>query len=49
MLSVHANIITLDETIFYAFSGGQESDHSTIRLKHVNPSKGKERIEIYVT
>ena len=28
--SVHADIIMLDETIFYAFSGGQESDHGTI-------------------
>ncbi|MES2769928.1 MAG: alanyl-tRNA editing protein [Bdellovibrionota bacterium] len=28
--SVNGNIITLNETIFYAFSGGQESDAGTI-------------------
>lgn len=28
--SVDGNIIRLNETIFYAFSGGQESDHGTI-------------------
>lgn len=28
--TVQGNQITLDETIFYAFSGGQESDHGTI-------------------
>lgn len=28
--SVDGNIITLDETVFYAFSGGQESDSGTI-------------------
>ena len=28
--SVKGSIVTLDETIFYAFSGGQESDYGTI-------------------
>lgn len=28
--SVNGNQITVNETIFYAFSGGQESDHGTI-------------------
>jgi len=28
--SVNGNVITLDKTIFYAFSGGQESDQGTI-------------------
>jgi len=28
--SVHGAEITLDSTIFFAFSGGQESDHGTI-------------------
>ncbi|MEI6289705.1 MAG: alanyl-tRNA editing protein [Chloroflexota bacterium] len=28
--SVSGSIVTLKETIFYAFSGGQESDHGTI-------------------
>lgn len=28
--TVHGNKITLDETIFYALSGGQESDSGTI-------------------
>lgn len=28
--TVHGNQITVAETIFYAFSGGQESDHGTI-------------------
>ena len=30
--SVHGDIITLSETIFYAFSGGQESDAGTIDI-----------------
>ena len=28
--SVHGAEITLDSTIFFVFSGGQESDHGTI-------------------
>lgn len=28
--SVNGNQITVNETIFYAFSGGQESDYGTI-------------------
>ena len=28
--SVHGDEITLDSTIFFAFSGGQESDQGTI-------------------
>ena len=30
--TVKGNQITVKETIFYAFSGGQESDHGTIKL-----------------
>lgn len=30
IMSVHGSTITLDKTIFYAFSGGQESDSGTI-------------------
>jgi Ser-tRNA(Ala) deacylase AlaX len=29
--TVHGNVITLDKTIFYPFSGGQESDQGTIQ------------------
>lgn len=50
------NDITLDRTIFYALSGGQESDRAlpgiekigTVTLKRKNPGKGKARIEIRV-
>jgi Ser-tRNA(Ala) deacylase AlaX len=33
--TIHGNDITLKETIFYAFSGAQESDAGTIANKHV--------------
>ena len=33
--SVTGNNVTVNETIFYAFSGGQESDHGTIGNKRV--------------
>ncbi len=37
--SVHGDIITLNETIFYAFSGGQESDAGTIDIYPVLEAK----------
>ena len=46
--TVHGNQITLSETIFYAFSGGQESDTGTIGGYDVLNAK-KEGIEIYYT
>src|SRR5260221_5804983 len=33
--SVEGAVITVAETIFYAFSGGQESDHGTIGNRNV--------------
>jgi alanyl-tRNA synthetase len=47
---VKDNEITVAETIYYAFSGGQESDHGTIRNHRVLEARmeGKERIEICV-
>lgn len=44
--SVNENIITLKETIFYAFSGGQESDYGTINGQPVLEAK-KEDKEIF--
>ena len=46
-----ADEVTLASTIFFAFSGGQESDRGTIgnlTLKRRNVGRGKERIEIYL-
>jgi len=42
--SVNGSIVTLDETIFSAFSGGQESDHGTIAGRPVLEARkvGKE-------
>jgi len=42
------NIITLKDTIFYAFSGGQESDHGTIGGHKVLEAK-KDNKEIFYT
>ena len=37
---INGNIIMLDQTIFYAFSGGQESDSGTINgIKVINATK----------
>ena len=33
--SVNGNVITVKDTIFYAFSGGQESDEGTFNGKQV--------------
>lgn len=46
--SVNGNKITLKETIFYAFSGGQESDHGTIGAYPVLEAK-KEGKNIFYT
>jgi alanyl-tRNA synthetase len=46
--TVYANQITLSETIFYAFSGGQESDAGTINGYQVLKAQ-KEGMEIYYT
>ncbi len=46
--TVHENKITLDETIFYAFSGGQESDSGTICGYPVLKAQ-KEEKEIFYT
>lgn len=45
---IHGNQITLTETIFYAFSGGQESDAGTIGGYQVLKAK-KNGMEIYYT
>ena len=39
--------ITVEQTIFYAFSGGQESDHGTIGNKPVLQARKEEREIIY--
>ncbi|HAX90891.1 MAG TPA: alanyl-tRNA editing protein [Rhodospirillaceae bacterium] len=46
--NVNGAEITLDETIFYAFSGGQESDHGTIGGHNVLCAR-KEGLEIIYT
>ncbi len=46
--TIHGNIITLDETIFYALSGGQESDSGTIGGYPVLKAQ-KEEKEIFYT
>jgi len=45
---VDGNDVTVAETIFYAFSGGQESDHGTIAGKPVLKAR-KEGKEIFYT
>jgi Ser-tRNA(Ala) deacylase AlaX len=44
--SIDGNQITVNETIFYAFSGGQESDHGTIAGYQVLEAK-KQNKEIF--
>lgn len=46
--SVNGDVVTLDQTIFYAFSGGQQSDSGTIEGLTVLEAK-KENFEIYYT
>lgn len=46
--SVQVNQITLNETIFYAFSGGQESDYGTIAGYPVLEAR-KEGLDIFYT
>lgn len=46
--AIHGNRVTLTETIFFAFSGGQESDTGTIGGYHVLKAQ-KEGFEIYYT
>lgn len=46
--SINGNDITVEETIFYAFSGAQESDYGTIAQKSVIQAK-KENKEIIYT
>jgi alanyl-tRNA synthetase len=46
--TVNENKISLTETIFYAFSGGQESDSDTIGGYQVLKAK-KDGMEIYYT
>ncbi len=45
--SVEDNNITLNQTIFYAFSGGQESDEGTIGGNHVLQAKKEGKNIIY--
>ncbi|HSN65327.1 MAG TPA: alanyl-tRNA editing protein, partial [Fusibacter sp.] len=46
--SVNGDVVTLDQTIFYAFSGGQQSDSGTIEGLTVLGAE-KENFEIYYT
>src|SRR5689334_24444273 len=46
--SVNGNIITLEETIAYAFSGGQQSDSGTINGFNILNAQKKGK-EIYYT
>ncbi|MCX6066763.1 MAG: alanyl-tRNA editing protein [Chloroflexi bacterium] len=48
VISVNADDILLDQTIFYAQSGGQESDHGTINNYHVTQAR-KDGQEIIYT
>jgi len=44
---VEGDIVTVAETIFYAFSGGQESDHGTIGNRRVLEARLHEREIFY--
>jgi Ser-tRNA(Ala) deacylase AlaX len=46
--SVRGNDVTVEQTIYYAFSGGQESDHGTIGNRRVLQAR-KENKEIIYT
>ena len=46
--TINNNLVTLNETIFYAFSGGQESDYGTIGGYKVFEAR-KNETEIYYT
>ena len=45
--SVDGNDVTVEETIFYALSGGQESDHGTIGSKRVLQARNEGRDIVY--
>jgi Ser-tRNA(Ala) deacylase AlaX len=45
--SVRGNDVTVDETIFYALSGGQESDHGTIGKSRVLEARKVDREIVY--
>ncbi len=45
--TVNGNFVTVKETIFYAFSGGQESDHGTIGGFNVLSAKKQDKEIIY--
>jgi Ser-tRNA(Ala) deacylase AlaX len=45
---VEGNKVTLDQTIFYAFSGGQESDEGTIGDRHVLEAKKEGKNIVYI-
>jgi len=45
--SVKGNDITVEQTNFFAFSGGQESDHGTIGNSHVLQARMEDREIIY--
>ncbi len=45
--TVHGNQITVAETIFYAFSGGQESDHGTIAGYEVLEARKDDKEIVY--
>ena len=45
--SVKGNDITVEQTIFFAFSGGQESDHGTIGNSRVLQARTEDREIVY--
>ncbi len=45
--SVKGNDITVEQTIFYAFSGGQESDHGTIGDNRVLQARKEDKEIVY--
>lgn len=47
IISIHGNDITVAETIFYAFSGAQESDEGTIGNKRVVRAQKEDKEILY--